>query len=103
MKYLVTGVTGLLGNNIVRALVEAGEQVRVLARATSDPRPLEGLNVERAVGDVRDAGAVAAACEGVQVVIHSAGHVHIGWTQLREHLDINVEGTRNVAEGARRA
>ena len=47
MKYLVTGVTGLLGNNIVRALVGAGEQVRVLMRGTSDPRPLEGLNVER--------------------------------------------------------
>jgi len=90
-----------LGNNIVRALLAAGEQVRVLARATSDPRPLEGLNVERASGDVRDAAAVAAACTGVDVVIHSAGHVHIGWTQLREHMDINVEGTRNIAQAAR--
>jgi len=103
MKYLVTGVTGLLGNNVVRALVGAGEPVRVLVRASSDPRPLEGLNVERASGDVRDAAAVAAACQGVDVVIHSAGHVHIGWTQLREHLDINVEGTRNVAQAARSA
>lgn len=103
MKYLVTGVTGLLGNNIVRALLAAGEAVRVLVRGTSDPRPLEGLDVERALGDVRDAAAVAAACAGVQAVIHSAGHVHIGWTQLREHLDINVEGTRHVAQAARAA
>src|SRR6187551_3820447 len=103
MKYLVTGVTGLLGNNIVRTLVAAGEQVRVLVRGTSDPRPLEGLKVQRATGDVRDAAAVAAACQGMDVVIHSAGHVHIGWTQLREHLDINVEGARNVAQAARAA
>jgi dihydroflavonol-4-reductase len=103
MKYLVTGVTGLLGNNILRELLVAGEQVRVLVRTTSDPRPLEGLAVERASGDVRDAAAVAAACAGVDIVIHSAGHVHIGWTQLQEHLQINVEGTRNVAEAARGA
>jgi dihydroflavonol-4-reductase len=101
MKYLVTGVTGLLGNNIVRALLAAGEEVRVLARGTSDPRPLEGLVVERASGDVRDGAAVTAACAGVEVVIHSAGHVHIGWTQLREHMDINVEGTRAIAQAAR--
>lgn len=103
MKYLVTGVTGLLGNNIVRALLAAGDEVRVLVRSASDPRPLEGLAVERASGDVRDAAAVATACSGVDVVIHSAGHVHIGWTQLREHREINVEGTRNIARATREA
>jgi nucleoside-diphosphate-sugar epimerase len=103
MKYLVTGATGLLGNNIVRQLLAAGEKVRVLARTTSDPRPLDGLTVERAEGDVRDAVAVARACHDVQVVIHSAGCVQIGWTQLDLHRRINVEGTRNVATAARGA
>src|SRR5438046_997000 len=101
MKYLVTGATGLLGNNIVRQLVEAGESVRVLARGSSDSRPLEGLPIERAAGDVRDAAAVAQACRGVSIVIHSAGHVHLGWRQLDQHRAINVEGTRNVAAAAR--
>src|SRR5947199_8782828 len=82
MKYLVTGATGLLGNNIVRQLVEAGQSVRVLARSSSDPRPLEGLPIERAPGDVRDVAAVNDACRGVDVVIHSAGHVHLGWKYL---------------------
>jgi dihydroflavonol-4-reductase len=92
-----------LGNNLVRRLVAAGESVRVLARDTSDPRPLAGLNVERFGGDVRDAAAVAAACQGVDVVIHSAGHVHIGWDHGDVHDQINVEGTRNVAAAARSA
>ncbi len=103
MKYLVTGATGLLGNNIVRRLVAAGESVRVLTRGTSDPRPLAGLPVERFGGDVRDASAVAAACSGVDTVIHAAGHVHIGWAQADAHEQINIEGTRNVAAAARAA
>jgi dihydroflavonol-4-reductase len=103
MKYLVTGATGLVGNNVVRQLLEAGEEVRVLARATSDSRPLDGLAVERVAGDVRDSAAVMSACRGVQIVIHSAGHVHLGWTQLDLHKQINVEGTRHVASAARAA
>ena len=103
MKYLVTGATGLLGNNVVRQLVAAGESVRVLARDQSDPRPLAGLPVERVRGDVRDAAAVAQACQGVEAVIHAAGHVHLGWSQADLHQQINVEGTRNVVAAAREA
>ena len=100
-KYLVTGATGLLGNNIVRQLLAGGQAVRVMARSSSDARPLADLAVERTAGDVRDAAAVTSACHGIEVVIHCAGHVHIGWTQLDEHRRINVEGTRNVASAAR--
>lgn len=103
MKYLVTGATGLLGNNIVRQLVEAGQSVRVLARATSDARPLAGLPIERACGDIRDAASLAEACRGIDIVIHSAGHVYLGWQQLDQHRAINVEGARNVAAAARAA
>jgi len=103
MKYLVTGATGLLGNNIVQQLVAAGEEVRVLARSTSDPRPLADLAVERVEGDVRDPAAVAAACRDANIVIHSAGHVQFGWTQADLHQAINVDGTRNVAAAARAA
>jgi dihydroflavonol-4-reductase len=103
MKYLVTGATGLLGNNVVRQLLGAGEKVRVLSRASSDPRPLAGLAVECITGDVRDADSVHRACQGVDIVVHAAGHVHVGWTQLDVHRQINVEGLRNVAAAAQQA
>jgi dihydroflavonol-4-reductase len=103
MRFLVTGATGLLGNNVVRQLLAAGHAVRVLARGSSDPRPLAGLEIERVAGDVRDSAAAHQACAGVQVVIHAAGHVHIGWAELDVHRAINVEGTRNVASAARQA
>lgn len=101
MRYLVTGATGLVGNNIVRQLLDNGDDVRVLTRASSDPRGLDGLAVERATGDVRDSASLAAAMQGVDRVIHAAGYVHLGWSQLDLHRQINVEGTRNVAVAAR--
>jgi dihydroflavonol-4-reductase len=103
VKYLVTGATGLLGNNIVRVLIAAGEQVRVLARASSDPRTLADLPIERAEGDVRDKVAVENACRGIDIVIHAAGYVHLGWKQLEQLQAINVEGTKTVAAAVNRA
>lgn len=103
MNYLVTGATGLLGNNVVRKLVGEGESVRVLTRDRRHSPPLDGLPIERVLGDVRNAAAVSAACEGIDVVIHAAGHVHLGWSQLDVHRQINVEGTRNIAAAARAA
>ena len=100
MITLVTGATGLLGNNVVRLLLARGESVRVLVRESSDPRPLEGLDVETARGDVRDAAAVRRACDRVDVVIHAAGLVHVGWSRSGLHQAINVDGTRNVADAA---
>ncbi|MFC1597671.1 NAD-dependent epimerase/dehydratase family protein [Planctomycetota bacterium] len=98
---LVTGATGLLGNNVVRMLLDQGEAVRVLARQSSDPRPLEGLDLEVARGDVRDADSVRRACQGADRVVHSAGYVQIGRSGLDRHRAINVEGARHVARAAR--
>jgi dihydroflavonol-4-reductase len=110
MLTLVTGATGLVGNNVVRLLVERGEQVRVLVRANSGSgrgaQALEGLPVELSIGDVCDAESVRRACRGAQRVVHAAAMVQIGWTGLEAQRAINVGGTRNVvaaaaAEGAR--
>ncbi|MFH1267637.1 MAG: NAD-dependent epimerase/dehydratase family protein [Planctomycetota bacterium] len=100
---LVTGATGLLGNNVVRMLLDRGQPVRVLARETSDPRPLEGLDLDIVRGDVCDPDSVRRALEGVARVIHSAGYVQIGLSGLDQHRKVNVEGTRHVARAARAA
>jgi nucleoside-diphosphate-sugar epimerase len=103
MLTLVTGATGLVGNNVVRLLLERGEAVRVLQRDGADPRPLAGLNIEIARGDVRDAPAVRRACDGVQRVVHAAAYVHIGWANQPLQEAINVEGTRHVVAAAHEA
>lgn len=103
MKTLVTGGTGLVGNNVVRLLLERGDSVRVFVRKNSDPRPFEGLDVEKVYGDVRDADSVQRAVRGIDAVIHSAAQVTIGWTGLELARAINVGGTRHVACAAREA
>ncbi len=99
---LVTGATGLVGNNVVRTLLARGEAVRVLAREGTDRRPLAGLDVEIASGDVRDGESVIRACNGVRSVIHCAGHVRIGWSDAGLYQAINVDGTQRVAAACRR-
>jgi dihydroflavonol-4-reductase len=101
MITLVTGATGLVGNNVVRRLVQKRQAVRVLSRPTADVRTLADLeNVEVVHGDVRDRASVMEAMRGVQRVVHAAAYVHIGWKGLDAARAINVEGTRNVAQAA---
>jgi dihydroflavonol-4-reductase len=103
MATLVTGATGLVGNNVVRTLVARGERVRVLTRETSAKAPLEDLDVDTTFGDVRDAEAVREACRGVDLVVHAAAYVHWGWSGAELHHSVNVVGTRNVCEAALQA
>lgn len=100
MPTLVTGATGFLGNNVVRHLLDAGHEVRVLVRESSSRESLAGLDVDVRDGDVREAGPVQRAVDGCQTVVHCAGFVHLGWTGMKTARAINVDGSRNVAQAA---
>ena len=116
---LVTGATGLVGNNVVRMLVNRGENVRVLVRPNARPAPhaaatgngrgaaitppLLGLPVDTVAAGLLDLTAIERAVAGVTSVIHAAAIVHVGWRHLDEMRRVNVEGTRIVARAARLA
>ncbi|MCE9544901.1 MAG: NAD-dependent epimerase/dehydratase family protein [Planctomycetia bacterium] len=104
MLTLVTGATGLVGNNVVRLLLERGERrenIRALVRAEISARPLVGLDVEVFLGDVCDEASVQRAIVGVNQVVHAAAVVQIGWHGMQRAQQVNVEGTRHVAAAAR--
>lgn len=103
MKTLVTGATGFLGSHVARQLSERGESVRVLARASSDTRALEGFRSERVTGDLRDAASLDRALEGVTHVYHVAADYRLWARDPREIYESNVSGTQNLLDAARRA
>lgn len=103
MRALVTGANGLIGANLVRALLAAGHGVRAFVRPTANLRPLERLQVEIAHGDVRDAQALAQAVRDCDLVFHTAVHFAYG-AQADAGLEATaLAGTRNVLRAARDA
>ncbi len=95
-KALVTGATGFIGPHLVIALQRQGDRVVCLRRQRSDVSRLEPLGVDFALGDVTNRESLVAALEGVDVVYHLAGRT--SGFGLRQYLDVNEQGTRNLLE-----
>jgi dihydroflavonol-4-reductase len=100
---LVTGASGFVGSHVVRCLLTRGEAVRVLVRASSKLRAIEGLPVERAEGDLRDAASLQRAMTGVKRVFHVAADYRLWARNPGEIYENNVQGTRNLLAAARNA
>ncbi|MGI8754479.1 MAG: NAD-dependent epimerase/dehydratase family protein [Acidimicrobiales bacterium] len=104
---VVTGAAGWLGQNLVRALVAEGrDTIRCLVREPGEGALLEVLSptVRPVVGDIRDPATVAALFDGAGVAstFHTAGVIHPPGS-TRTFFDVNVGGTQNVLDAARRA
>ncbi len=97
-RILVTGASGFLGCRLVERLV-LGERapVRALAHRPGRSLRLARLPVEIAWGDLRDRSSLARAVAGCQVVVHCAVR---GGNDRRASREVNVEGTRRLAEAA---
>ena len=93
MKILVTGGGGFVGGYVIERLLARGYAVRSIGRS-SQPQ-LEAQGVEVVCGDLTDAAAVSAACEGVDAVFHVAARAGV-WGSWESYYQPNVIGTRNV-------
>jgi dihydroflavonol-4-reductase len=97
MKVFVTGSTGLLGNNVVRALVKAGHDVVGLTRSAEKADWMLGdTGASFVTGDMRAVGDFVAALDGCDAVVHTAAYFREYFTpgDHAESLNaINVEGT----------
>jgi nucleoside-diphosphate-sugar epimerase len=104
---VVTGASGWLGQNLMRALVDQRERVRCLVPVADHAATLSLLSprVEVVVGDVRDPSTADRLFDDVgrdAAVFHAAAVIH-PTSSTREFFDVNVGGTQNMVDRARRS
>jgi dihydroflavonol-4-reductase len=101
-RTLVTGATGFVGSRVARLLIERGDEVHALVRASARSRTLSGLDLTPVTGDILDRRSIRRAMRGIERVFHIAGTTNLA-TPRAQAFAINVEGTRIVLEEALRA
>ena len=105
-RVLVTGGAGFIGSNLVAALLERGDEVRVLDNFSTGSRAnlgALGREVEVVEGDLRSYERVHTAVRGTEVVFHQGalGSVPRSVQDPLTSTAVNVEGTLNVLLAAR--
>jgi UDP-glucose 4-epimerase len=106
VKVLVTGGGGFIGSNLVRALLERGDDVRVLDNfSTGNRANLADIvgEVEMVEGELRSYERVHAATRGVELVFHQGALPSVP-RSVQDPLTtaaVNTEGTLNVLLAAR--
>lgn len=102
-RAMVTGGCGFLGSSIVRSLLERGVSVSVLALPEEPTDNLQGLDVEIQRGNVLDPDACRRAVSGVDTLFHAAAVYKSFMKDPRPMYEVNLRGTFNMLEAARRA
>ena len=103
MTVVVTGATGFVGSAVVRSLLNRGETVRVMARAGSDRRNLEGLDIEVVEADLLDPKSLDALVAGARGLYHLAADYRLWSRRPDEIYQANLDGTRNLVRAAAEA
>jgi dihydroflavonol-4-reductase len=94
MKAIVTGASGHLGANLIRALLSRKWDVKALVH--HDTRALEGLDIERVHGDILDVNSLKNAFKGADVVFHLAARISVIRQDREQVEEMNIKGVDNV-------
>lgn len=103
MRYAMTGATGFLGGALARMLIDNGHEVAALVRRPEAATHLRDLGVTIVKGDLGDDEALDRLLEGADGFFHVAGWFRFGRREREMLHEVNVQGTRNALEAARRA
>jgi dihydroflavonol-4-reductase len=100
---LVTGATGLIGYNVVMSLLKRKRHVRALVRSLEKGKKLLPKEVELVDGDILNKPSLEQALQGCDVVYHVAGWPEQWKKDVSVFRKVNVDGTLNMMEAARKA
>ena len=102
MAVLVTGASGFLGGRLAEMLCARGDEVLVLARASSNLSHLDGTQVRIVRGSLADEAALREAVRDVSAIYHCAA-CSTDWAPWKTYYEANVAGTRSLVAVAREA
>jgi uncharacterized protein YbjT (DUF2867 family) len=102
MRVLVTGGTGVIGEGAIPALLQAGHEVRLLTRGAEADAAEWPEGVAPFAADVSRKQSLRGAADDCGAVVHITGIVNESPPEVTFER-INVEGTRNILDEARRA
>jgi hopanoid-associated sugar epimerase len=98
-RVVITGAAGFIGSAVARAVQAKGAKIIALVEPGANPRNLRGIpDVERAIVDIRDAGAVRSAFAGARYAFHLAAVYRFWARDPRIFREVNVGGTLNVID-----
>ncbi len=100
-RVLITGGFGFIGTNLIRKMLPEGYEVRVIDDLSTGNRDfLEGMQYKFFQGDIRDREILEEALDGVDLVVHLAGHTNVieSIENPMHDLEINVLGTLNLLQ-----
>lgn len=98
---LITGIDEFIGLRAAELAIAQGMKVRGLQK-NSDRTKVQNLGAEVFVGNITDASIAQKACQGVDIVLHTAQITQEAGS-LKDFREINVTGTMNIAKAAKNA
>ncbi len=98
MKVCISGATGFVGAHVARALVERGDELRVVYRDPDRLDRMSGIEAEPFKADVLDRGALRRAVRGCELLFHAAGYV--GARPVERVWEVNALAPRIAVEAA---
>lgn len=99
----ITGAAGFVGSNLSRFIISQGYHLKAFVRDASAVEDLRQKGAEIVVGDIRDKSALDGFAEGAEKFFHIAAHFRKAGFPDEVYREINIEGTRNCLDEARRA
>ncbi|MEG3587242.1 MAG: NAD-dependent epimerase/dehydratase family protein [Actinomycetota bacterium] len=105
MKVMLTGSTGFIGGHLMKAIVDAGHELRLLVRngeKLEQMKSLHGItkNLDYVVGDMTDEEAVLAALEGCDACVHAAAFTSLDPALMDQALSVNGPGAKLILDAA---